>query len=91
MMLIYSVITIVAVYLLMHIFIDSYTRNEVQNELKTHSDRNLRFALIEKKYGLATKDQEMALIARKMKIKPVYLFIDRKENRALIRVRENIE
>ena len=69
---------------------DRYEVIPLPNELKTHSDSSLRLALIEKKYGLATKDQEMALIARKMKIKPVYLFIDRMGNRALIRVRKNI-
>ena len=68
---------------------DRYEVIPLPSELKTHSDGNLRLALIEKKYGLATKDQEMALIARKMKIKPVYLYIDRKGNRALIRVRKN--
>jgi len=46
--------------------------------------------LIEQKYGLVTKDQEMALIARKMKIKPVYLLIDRKGNRALVRVPKKV-
>ncbi len=70
---------------------DGYEVIPLPNELKTHSDGNLRLALIEKKYGLATKDQEMALIAGKMKIKPVYLLIDRKGNRALIRVRKNIK
>ncbi len=69
---------------------DKYEVIPLPSELKTHSDVNLRLALIEKKYGLATKDQEMALIARKIGIKPVYLFIDRKGNRALIRVRKNI-
>ena len=70
---------------------DRYEVIPLPSELKTHSDGNLRLALIEKRYGLATRDQEMALISRKIKIKPVYLYIDRKGNRALIRVRKNIE
>ena len=58
-------------------------------ELKTQFDDNLRLAISEKKFGLATKDQEMAILARKSKIKPVYLLIERKGNRALIRIRRN--
>ncbi len=70
---------------------DRYEVIPLPSGLKTHSDGNLRLALIEKRYGLATRDQEMALIARKMKIKPVYLYIDRKGHKALIRVGKNIE
>jgi len=74
-----------------HTLNDRFEVIPLPNELKTHSDGNLRLVLIEQKYGLVTKDQEMALIARKVKIKPVYLLIDRKGNRALVRVRKNIK
>ncbi len=55
-------------------------------DLTSHSDQDLRLALSEKKWRLVSKDYEMVMIAREMKINPVYLLTEKRKNRDLIRI-----
>ena len=63
-----------------------YQVKPIPNNLLSHEDMDLRLAIKEKKWGLVTKDFEMALKSRKAKIKPVYFFKEVRGNRALIKI-----
>ena len=65
---------------------NNYNVYPLPKELKSHSDQDLRLALSEKKWGLISKDYEMVMIAREMKIKPVYLLTEKRDHRDLIRI-----
>ena len=56
------------------------------NNLLSHKDNDLRLILREKRWGLVSKDFEMTLNAREVKIKPVYFLKEAGNRRALIKI-----
>lgn len=63
-----------------------YSIHALPKELISHSDKDLRLALSAKKWGLVSKDYEMVMLAREMKIIPVYLLTEKRNYRDLIRI-----
>lgn len=63
-----------------------YSVRSLPKELISHSDKDLRLVLSAKKWGLVSKDYEMVMLAREMKIIPVYLLAEKRNNRDLIKI-----
>ncbi len=63
-----------------------YEIRSLPSFLKGFPDRDLRLTLAQQRWGLVTKDFEMALLAFKMKIRPVYFLAERRGNTVLIRL-----
>ncbi len=69
-----------------------YEIRSLPSFLKGFPDRDLRLALAQQRWGLVTKDFEMALLAFKMQIRPVYFLAERRGNTVLIRLsRKNLQ
>jgi len=65
---------------------NQYLVRPLPKDLLGHSDRDLRLAFAVKNWGLVSKDYEMVMLAREMKIKPVYLLTEKRDHRDLIRI-----
>lgn len=65
---------------------DNYDVKPLLKDLLGHSDRDLRLVFREKKWGLVSKDYEMVMLAREMRINPVYLLTEKRKHRDLIRI-----
>ncbi len=68
----------------MDVLSDSYEVRTLPKELKGKSDEHLRLVFEKNGWGLVSLDRDMVLKAREMNIEPVFLIIQKRNNRDLI-------